>query len=134
MRRRMEKPPLDKILVIEDDLALRELITLVLGRLLPCEIITAENGREALKLFHQHHPRVMVVDILLPQMNGLDMLRQLQQKGDLRQTNVIVISALGYREIVQQAMAAGAHHFIVKPFDVEVLVEHAREALTQAGK
>lgn len=127
----METSTVDKILVVEDDLALRELITLVLGRLLPVEIVTAENGMEALKMYRLHRPQVMVIDILLPQLNGLDILRQLQQSGELKTSRAIVISALGYREVVQQALAAGAQNFIVKPFDVEVLVKHAREALEQ---
>ncbi len=125
--------PTPTILIVEDDPPLRDLIYLVTKRVLGYSALTASNGLEALEHFHAAHPQVMVLDILLPQMNGLDVLKQLNAGGDLQNTTVIVISGLGYLEIVQQAISAGARDFIVKPFDVEVLVDRIQQAMEEAG-
>jgi DNA-binding response OmpR family regulator len=125
----MEKP--DTILLIIDDLPLTDLIALVLNGILPCQVVTARNGPEAIVLCNSLRPQVIVLDILLPQMNGLDLLRELKSRGLLEKSQVIVISGLGYREVVQQAIQAGAKDFIVKPFDVEVLGERVRKALEE---
>ena len=121
------------VLIVEDDASMRDFITLALGQRLSLQIISAGDGIEALALFHDHHPQVIVLDILLPQMNGLQFLQQLKDQSALDQTTVIVVSALGYEEVIQQAMEAGASHFIVKPFDIEVLVHRTQQALGESG-
>lgn len=121
------------VLIVEDDASMRDFITLALGQRLGLQIISAGDGIEALALFHDHHPQVIVLDILLPQMNGLQFLQQLKDQSALDQTTVIVVSALGYEEVIQQAMEAGASHFIVKPFDIEVLVHRTQQALGESG-
>lgn len=120
------------VLIVEDDASMRDFITLALGQRLGLQIISAGDGIEALALFHDHHPQVIVLDILLPQMNGLQFLQQLKDQSALDQTTVIVVSALGYEEVIQQAMEAGASHFIVKPFDIEVLVHRTQQALGES--
>ncbi len=122
------------ILVVEDDRTLSDLITLVLDQLVGCTLVRARSGIEALSLFEIHHPPVIILDILLPQMNGIDFLRELRDRGWLEQTQVIITSALGYREIVQQAMKLGAKDFIVKPFDIQMLVKRVQRALEESGK
>jgi DNA-binding response OmpR family regulator len=66
-------------------------------------------------------------------MNGLDVLRKLKDQGDLEQTGVIVISALGYPEVVRQAAEAGADDFLVKPFDPVLLAERVKSILAPAA-
>jgi two-component system response regulator (stage 0 sporulation protein A) len=122
----------DTILLVDDDPPLTDLITLVLRDLPNCQVLTARNGPEALVLCSSLRPKVMVLDILLPHMNGLDLLREMKNRGLLEKTQVIVISGLGYREVVTQAIQAGAKDFIVKPFDVQVLGERVRRAFTEA--
>lgn len=119
------------ILLVEDDLALRDLISLVLSHMLPCRVIQATNGAEALERYYETRPAVVVLDILLPHMNGLEMLKKLKDEGALEHTAVIVISALGYRDVIRQVVEAGARDFIVKPFDVEVLASRVKQALIE---
>lgn len=120
------------ILILEPDNALRDLISLALKRL-ECRAIAAADWRDALTLLPQHRPQVMLMDVFLPQMNGLDLLRYIKARNWLEHTDVILISALGYREIVQKAVAAGAKDFIVKPIDVDVLIGKIRKVLGEAG-
>lgn len=114
------------LLLVEDEPALRDLIALILEHQVGCRVVTAGDGEEALKTFESVRPQAVVLDILLPYINGLDLLRRLNDQGDLEQTGVIVISALGYPEIVRQAVTAGARDFLVKPFDPELLAERVK--------
>ncbi len=115
-----EIPKRLSILIVEHDLPLRDVMVLALNRL-DCQIITARDGVEALTLIKEHRPQLMVMDILLPRLNGLDLMNQLDNLGLLDQTAVIVITALGYQEIVRKAMMAGAKDFLIKPLDVDEL-------------
>jgi DNA-binding response OmpR family regulator len=121
------------VLLVEDEPALRDLIALILQNLVGCRVVTAGDGEEALKSFSELHPQAVVLDILLPYMNGLDLLRKLKEQGDLDGTGVIVISALGYPEVVRQAAAAGANDFLVKPFDPEILAERVKTLFSPPG-
>jgi DNA-binding response OmpR family regulator len=114
------------VLLVEDEPALRDLIALILQNMVGCRVVTAGDGAEALKSFSELRPQAVILDILLPYMNGLDLLRKLKDQGDLDGTGVIVISALGYPEVVRQAAAAGARDFLVKPFDPEILAERVK--------
>jgi two-component system cell cycle response regulator len=115
----------ETLLVIEDDPSIRDLIVLTLKRL-DCQIVTAANGMEALARFKEHRPRMIITDVLLPRMNGLDLVRQLNDTGSLDDTAVLMITALGYREIVEKAIQAGVKEFLVKPFDIDDLFTRAQ--------
>jgi two-component system response regulator (stage 0 sporulation protein A) len=128
----MDTNPRTRILLVEDEPTLRDLIALVLGQQSDLEVATAENGLEALALFQESQPpEVLILDILLPQMNGLQLLTQLNEKDLLSHTGTIVISALGYGEIVQQAVAAGARYFLVKPFDSDLLLQRIYQVIAE---
>jgi len=121
------------ILVVEDDAPLRDLILLALSRHPHYQALAAGDGVEALALFERHHPQALILDILLPSMNGLDLLRRLKEQNRLDGVAVVVISALGYGEVIQQAVAAGACDFLVKPFDVEFLLQRLQGAMKRSG-
>jgi DNA-binding response OmpR family regulator len=125
----MERKKPITILLVEDDSATRDLITIVIERKTEYSLIIAENGEEALEIFHEHRPDVMLLDILLPYLNGLELLRQLKESDQLKDTIVIMISALGYHEVIQKAITSGAKDFVVKPFDVEFLLSRIHKYL-----
>ena len=118
-------------MLVEDDPVLRDLIRLVLNQQPGFKLITANDGVEALEMFPIDKPDVILLDILLPRMNGLELLRRLKEQDMLGETVVLVISALGYQEIIQQVVDSGARDFIVKPFDIRVLVQRLRAVSSQ---
>jgi two-component system, response regulator, stage 0 sporulation protein A len=128
----METNPEIRILLVEDEPALRDLIALVLSQQPGYQVATAANGLEALAAFQEQPPSVLILDILLPQMNGLQLLVKLKEKELLGEAVIIIISGLGYGEIVQQAVAAGARYFLVKPVDMDLLVERIKQAQAEA--
>ncbi len=119
------------ILIVEDDPAMRDLLELALTQQFvpPFELQIAQNGSEAMEKIQQHLPTLVVLDILLPQMNGLQLLQQLKDQPVRNDTRVVVISALGVREVVQQAMESGANDFIVKPFDMDTFIDRIKSTL-----
>jgi CheY-like chemotaxis protein len=124
----METPK--TILLVEDEPALCDLVSLAINNRIPdCQIVTAEDGLEALELLEKIRPGVIILDILLPRMNGLEFIRRLQERTEWAEIPVMVTTALGYPEIVRQVAASGVRDFIVKPYDVLVLVERIQAAL-----
>ena len=117
------------ILLVEDEPITRDLVTVVLERHTEYKLIVAEDGEQALSAFEEYQPRVVLLDILLPVMNGLEVLKRLKDGGHLARTSVIMTSALGYEEIIQKAMTIGASDFIVKPFDVALLLSRIRKSI-----
>jgi DNA-binding response OmpR family regulator len=101
------------ILICEDEAALRELIRVSLGA--GFGFIEASDGMEALELAKTHKPDVVVLDLMLPGLSGLDVLGRLRadDKNGSR-LPVVVISAWG--DARDEAFAAGADRFVLKPF------------------
>jgi DNA-binding response OmpR family regulator len=117
----MDKEP--TILLVEDDPALRDLISLVLNRKIRTnfQLITASNGEDALFSLKRDRPDIMVLDILLPIMNGLQVIQQMKNDKIFEQTKIIVITALGFKEVVQKVLNEGVSDFLVKPLNLDVL-------------
>src|SRR2546428_13636541 len=76
------------------------------------EVLTAYHGREALKLFHQHHPQITVLDLRMPEMDGLEVLRQIRASDP--QAVRMILTAGGAAELGQQARQYGALDFLHK--------------------
>lgn len=75
------------------------------------------------RLLLERKPPLMILDLTLPDRNGLDLLEELRQAGLLVLTKVVVLSALTFPEVVQRAARLGAADFIAKPIDVDVLLQ-----------
>jgi two-component system chemotaxis response regulator CheY len=123
---------LGTILVLEPDHILRDLIVLSLKRN-GYSVITAEDWLDALAFYKEYQPQLILLEILLPQMNGLDLIKELKSHGLMDKTKIIVISALGYRDIVSKAIEVGASDFLVKPLDIQVLLERVQKVLSPSG-
>ncbi len=115
-----------RVLVVDDDAASRRLLEVRL-RGLGCEVATAGDGREALAAIQQEPPALLMLDLQMPRMDGMELLRALRRDGtDLP---VIVITAHGSIETAVEAMKEGAHDFIPKPFDPKHLEIVVRKVL-----
>jgi len=120
------------LLIVEDDPLMRDLLELALRQHFspPFDIQLASDGAKALEMIKEYSPSLIVLDILLPQMNGLQILQHLRDHpSNGHQPRILVISALGVREVVQQAVDRGADDFLVKPFDTETLIARLKAVL-----
>lgn len=115
----MNKPT---ILVVEDDAPVRNLIVTTL-KTHDYKYLTAPNGSEAILLASSHNPDVMFLDLGLPDMDGVDVIRQIRSWSNMP---IIVISARSEDEDKIAALDAGADDYLTKPFSVEELLARLR--------
>lgn len=113
------------ILICEDDENLRQLIRVVIGDGYP--VVEAETGDEALALARELHPELVILDLMLPGMSGLDVLRELRAEHGENSMHVLVMSA--WPHAGDAAREAGADSFLPKPFEPDHLVEIVSEVL-----
>jgi len=128
----LEQETMDKktILVVEDDPNVGESIRLLLKKR-GYEILLASNGKEALPLFRQETVDLVITDLVMPKMDGIELLEEVKRLRP--ETEVIVISAQGTIEKAVQAIKLGAFDFIEKPINprvISLVVERALEKQT----
>ncbi len=114
------------VLVVDDDATARRMLD-VRMRALGCQVAMAETGREALTAIERDLPAVILLDLQMPQMDGLEVLRILNREGV--DVSTIVITAHGTIDTAVEAMKEGAVDFILKPFDPQYLEMAVRRAL-----
>lgn len=89
----------------------------------------AANGQEALEALRELRPSLILIDIEMPGMNGLDLLRRLRGTRVFARTPVLVISGVNTKTVVQDSMSAGATSFMVKPYNRQTLAERVARAM-----
>ena len=90
-------------------------------------VLTAENGEEALRVFHEARPEVILTDIKMPRMDGIELLKRI--KAERPNTEVIMITGHGEMELAIQSLKYDASDFITKPIDDEALDIALRRAI-----
>ena len=111
------------ILVAEDEDSNYELVKIVLQK--RYRLIRAHNGIEAVQMNEDEHPDMILMDIRMPGMNGLDATRIIKEVS--HDTPVVALSAYAFDENIREAKAAGCDEFMAKPFRVENLIEMVRK-------
>ena len=114
------------VLVVDDDPTARRMLD-VRMRALGCQVAMAATGQDALTAVQRDLPAVLLLDLQMPQMDGMEVLRALNREGV--DVPTIVITAHGSIETAVEAMKEGAVDFILKPFDPQVLEIAVRRAL-----
>lgn len=113
-----------KILVVDDQEGIRQLLYEVLqseGYV----VEVAESGSDALKAVEEFNPDILIIDMKMPGMSGLDVLKLLDERNcDVKP---IIMTAYGELEIINEASQLGVKHYINKPFDIEDLLEIIKE-------
>jgi two-component system response regulator (stage 0 sporulation protein A) len=116
------------VLIADDNKDFCDIISQFLDKQEDIEVVgIANDGMEALDLVHKFQPDVIVLDIIMPHLDGLGVLERLNEDELEKFPKVIILSAVGQDKITQRAIALGADYYIVKPFDLEVFVQRIRE-------
>lgn len=95
-------------------------------------VATANNGLDAVDKVYEHRPDVLILDIIMPHLDGLGVLERLNNNGEHR-PRVIVLTAFGQESITQQALRLGADYYVLKPFNIDVLVRRIRGLQLDSG-
>jgi len=116
-----------RVLVVDDELGPRESLRMILKP--SYEIATAESGEEALRTVGVFHPDLVFMDIKMPQMDGMELLRRI--KATDPSIEVVMITAYASLDTVRSALTHGAFEYLIKPFSRKDLEETARRALAR---
>jgi DNA-binding NtrC family response regulator len=116
-----------KILIADDEVGVRESYRMIFKD--GYEVLEAGNGDEALKILQNTRPDVILLDIIMPHMNGVEVLKEI--KNIDKQLPVIVITAIKNTQMGKEAMKLGAFAYLTKPFDVMELQQVVQRALIQ---
>jgi len=120
-----------RVLIVDDDPAILELFVDALQRRVGFEVKTAATGYEAGMLTESFRPHVIVLDYMLPDINGTTVCRQIRQRDELANTRIVFISGVVDPQEIASLRSAGADDFVSKPFDIERLLAKV-EALAHA--
>lgn len=114
-----------KILIVDDEVGVRVSLKIIFKD--NYEVLEASNGEDALKILQETRPDVIILDIIMPNINGIEVLREIKRID--RQLPVIVISAIRDTAMGKEAMKSGVFSYLSKPFDVIELEQIVQRAL-----
>ena len=121
------------ILVVDDERDVREALELCL-QMDGYQVVTARHGREALDLLEGGlQPSVVLLDLMMPVMNGRDFLMAVRARGDFADVPVVVVTAFGRMAAELSDLGLRTHGFIVKPATLDVLLGAVRSAVGRGG-
>ena len=121
-----------RVLLTDDNDEIRAALREQLSQQEDIQIIgEARNGHEALQLIADHTVDVVLLDIIMPQMDGYGVLEQLQMINPATRPQVIITTALGRDDFIARAIRLGALYYMVKPLDMRMLVDRIRDAARQ---
>jgi CheY-like chemotaxis protein len=119
-----------RIVVADDDPFIRRLVVFTLKKR-GYEVLEASNGTAALDLVRQAKPDLAVLDVLMPEMTGLEVTKILSQDPTTSNIPVLILSASAQQSEVEAGLASGATAYLVKPFEPKVLGERVAEILAE---
>jgi two-component system response regulator (stage 0 sporulation protein A) len=117
-----------KIIIADDNKEFSSILSDYLKGQSDFEIVgIAKDGLEAVKLVTNYQPDVLVLDIIMPHLDGLGVLEKINSMQNIPMPKVIVLSAVGQDKITQRAINLGAEYYVVKPFDMEIFSKRIRQ-------
>jgi two-component system, OmpR family, response regulator len=126
----IDRTPEARLLVVDDEPSIRELLSASL-KFAGFEVYTAEDGAEALRLAEQHKPDLVVLDVMLPDMDGFSVTRRLRERG--REMPVVFLTARDETSDKVQGLTVGGDDYVTKPFSLEEIVARIRAVLRRTG-
>jgi DNA-binding response OmpR family regulator len=119
----MPPPDLSRtVLIVEDDNIIRDGIVAIL-EMSGYTAMAAANGSDGLRLACQSRPALIISDVMMPELNGLDMLRDIRQNPELDHTPVVLLSALIATDDIRKGLELGAADYLIKPFRITDLLQ-----------
>lgn len=117
------------ILVVEDEATYREVLSAALAKE-GFAVVSAEDGVTALQLFEQHSPALVILDLMIPRLSGIDVCRRLRQRSDVP---IIMVTAKTSEIDVVVGLEVGADDYVTKPYRLRELLARVRANLRRAG-
>lgn len=119
-----------KILVVDDDDLSRKLIDRLVSKEFDYEVVGKANGIEALEYAKKYVPHLVILDLMLPGMNGFKILEEIRNDPNLENTKVVLVSAKSRSEDIEHGFDLAADEYITKPFQPREFTARIRKLLT----
>ena len=117
-----------KVLIVDDNKDFCDIMNEYLDKRGDMEVVgIANDGKEAIDLISQKMPDLVVLDIIMPYLDGIGVLEQMNSMNLSKFPRVVILSAVGQDKITQKAINLGADYYVIKPFDFEVFIERIRQ-------
>lgn len=120
-----------KVLIVEDEIDLANLIKSSIKELF-FKVVIAKDGLEAIKKFDSFKPDIIISDIMMPNLNGLEMSKKIKEKNS--ETPIVILSAHSHKEMLLEAIDLGISKYFIKPFDIEEFIEYLKELSKKINK
>jgi DNA-binding response OmpR family regulator len=122
----------DIVLVVDDDPLTQRVLQHYLKRA-GYEMIGAHTGREAVKMAKQHLPKLIILDVMLPDIDGWEVLRQVQKSEATKKIPIVLLSGNSDLVTSDQSLQSGATQVLVKPINPEQLISVIRKVISDTG-
>lgn len=106
---------MNRLLIVDDALIMRMKIREIATRAGWSVVAEAADGAEGVRLFEEHRPDLVTLDMVMPEMDGLSALRAI--RGAHPDANVVMVSAVNQKDLLKRCISEGAMDFVIKPFD-----------------
>ncbi len=111
-----------KVLIVDDQLSSRRLMEKIIRNQWKCNLLLADDGAEALKIMLKELPSLVILDMVMPFMNGIQVLQTMRKTTKLAKMNVVVCTAVKDNKIVKEVLKYGVLDYLIKPVNKEILV------------
>ncbi|WP_441000889.1 response regulator [Fodinibius sp. SL11] len=122
-----------EILIVDDDELSRKLLNRLVSKEFDFEVVSKSNGIEALEYAQKHVPQLIILDLMLPGMNGFEILKEIRKDQRFEQTKVVLVSAKSRSEDIERGFDLTADEYITKPFQPKEFAARIRKLLTKAA-
>jgi len=117
------------ILSVDDEQDVTDLVRFHLTRA-GCDVLTAATGREAIELVHRHHPNLILLDLMLPDIDGFGVCEMLRRQPDTAAIPIVILTAWATTDAQSLGLDLGALDYLTKPFSPRELVERVQRLLS----
>lgn len=118
------------ILVVDDNIGLLRLISTMLTNA-SYSVVEARSADDALAALDESTPDLIIADIMMPGMNGIELTEAIRSREDTAYVPVVIVSAHTDMDVVKQALEAGADHFLTKPIKYDALISTVQRVLSE---
>src|SRR5438552_1737262 len=122
-----------KVLVAEDDPDIQVILKMVLTRLGKCDVTITFEGDQVVPMAKTHHPGLILLDVMLPQMSGFEICKILKSDPETKSIPIIFLTARSMPTEIEEALSLGAVGYLAKPFDPMTLVGQINQILAPLG-
>lgn len=120
------------VLVVDDEVEIRQLLSTMLT-MMGYESFMAEDGLDALEKIPECQPDILILDVMMPRMDGLTLCRKLRGVQETADLPIIMLSGKAHQEAIQEGLQAGANRYLVKPMGMDELTRNIKEVLGETA-